>query len=213
MAPPVRSLADVVRGRAPSRLRLLAPLRYLAITHPEKLAYDIIAPIACAIFLTIIYFITTPRVPIFGDIGILKYTRDLLAIVVPFLMAALASVAMGAPGLHIDRRFPGVQLMFDGRALTARQFVCYLLGYLSFVGLVTLILTVVAQISLPVFSNLLNSHHDIIHAAKILGVFVLFFLISVIIVTSFWALYFLTDIVNRQATEVAPATRVEDLQD
>src|SRR5260370_24016625 len=38
-------LLDVAHPRHVSRLRLLAPLRYLAIRHPEKTRYDVLVPL------------------------------------------------------------------------------------------------------------------------------------------------------------------------
>ncbi len=64
--------------------------------------------------------------------GVLKFARDLLIMAVPFMIGALASVAMGSPGTHMDRRPVGAELVLDGEVLSLRQFVCYLLGYLSF---------------------------------------------------------------------------------
>jgi hypothetical protein len=42
---------------------------------------------------------------------------------VPFMIGALASVAMGSPGLHLDKRPVGSDLLLDGEILTLRQFV------------------------------------------------------------------------------------------
>jgi hypothetical protein len=89
-------LRDVTERRV-SRLRLLAPLRYLAIHHPEKTTYDWIAPVGATVVCCIVYFSITPHPAIFGDAGVLKYTRDLLIMAVPFMIGALASVAMGSP--------------------------------------------------------------------------------------------------------------------
>jgi len=49
-------------------------------------------------------WLVEPKPHIFGDNGLLKFTRDLLIMAVPFMVGALAAVAMGAPGAHLDRR-------------------------------------------------------------------------------------------------------------
>jgi hypothetical protein len=132
-------LRDVSHGLPPARPRLTAPLRYLAIVGPEKAAYDFVVPAVVGICAWGIYMLVEPKPAIFGETGLLKFTRDLLVMAVPFMIGALAAVAMGAPGPHLDRRPVGAELHLEGRSLTLRQFVCYLLGYLSFLGLITLI--------------------------------------------------------------------------
>ena len=138
-------LRDVRHGTRQSRARLVAPLRYLSIYHPEKSRYDFIAPGVAALAGWVVYMLIKPRLPIFGDAGLLHFVRDLLVMAVPFMIGALAAVAMGA-GPNLDRRLIGTELYLDGRMLTLREFVCYLLGYLSFIGLVTLGLSVLATL-------------------------------------------------------------------
>src|ERR1700739_4040763 len=121
----LRHLRDVSHGRKPSRLRLLAPLRYLLIRHSEKLTYDVFLPVAIAVIGWSVYWWMDPKPKIFGDDGLLRFSRDLLIMAVPFMVGALAAVAMGSPGTgQIDRRPRGVDLHLDGRTLTLRQFVC-----------------------------------------------------------------------------------------
>lgn len=137
MARPIE-LRDVQQGPPADRKRLLAPLNYLRIYHPEKTRYDLILPGVVTLVLWVAYLAVEPKPALFGDAGLLKFTRDLLVMAVPFLVGALATVAMGSPGPHIDDRPVGSSLALDGEVLTLRQFVCYLLGYLCLLGLVTL---------------------------------------------------------------------------
>ena len=195
-------LRDVRQGRGRSRLRLLAPLRYLRIIHPEKTTYDVILPVALAVSLWIAYLLFTPTLPIFGDSGVLRYTRDLLIMAVPFTIGALAAVAMGTPGKSLDRRPPGAELWLDGNILTLRQFVCFLLGFLSFMGLSTLIGDVAAVLlrdsvvhwcaTIPVAFTLMRA----------VGVLALFLMLSSLTTTVFWSLYFLSDVVNREPSGI-----------
>lgn len=191
-------LADIRQGGPPSRLRLLAPLRYLTIYHEEKTKYDFLVPTVIALVAWGIYMVMSPRIPLFGEGGLLRFTRDLLVMAVPFMIGALASVAMGAPGGdRLDRRPPGAELYLGGSALTLRQFVCYLLGYLSFLGLITLGSAVLASL-LKDFVIETTKGREIIRACiHGGGTLILSFLLSSLAVTVFWALYFLTDILNR----------------
>jgi hypothetical protein len=172
-------------------------MRYLFIYHPEKTRYDLVVPSIVAVCGWAAYALITPRVAIFGDAGLLRFVRDLLIMAVPFMIGALAAVAMGAPGDHLDRRPAGAELYLDGRMLTLRGFVCYLLGYLSFVGLATLGFAVFAGLMhdpVMAWTTGLPAAQNIIRLA---GALLLSGLLAFLTVTVFWALYFLTDVVNR----------------
>ena len=191
-------LPDLKRGAPNSRLRLLAPLRYLSIYHPEKSLYDTAFPIGMAVSLWLVYVFVQPRIPLFGDQGLIRLARDLLIMAVPFLFGALATISMAGPGLPLDKRPLGADLLLDGEVLSLRQFVCYMLGYLSFIGFITLGSTVFASIlhnAVVVWTANLPNLRTCIRWA---GAFVLSLQLSVLSVTVFWALYFLTDIVNRR---------------
>lgn len=189
-------LRDVVSGKRPSRLRLLAPVRYLVIRGPEKTIYDIYVPVALAVVVWGAYWLVNPKPAIFGDAGLLRFTRDLLIMAVPFMVGALAAVAMGSPGSHLEQRPRGEELHLDGRLLTLRQFVCYLLGYLSFLGLVTLGGAVVAQLFHDDVIVWTTNAPATLYYLKLTGTLGLFLLLSALTVTVFWSLYFLTDVVN-----------------
>lgn len=193
----IERLRDVSHGSDGSRLRLLGPLRYLAIKHPEKTKYDILIPAIVGIVGWLTYSAISPKPLLFTDAGLLRFARDLLIMAVPFMVGALAAVAMGAPGPHLDRRLLGTQLYLDNDSLTLRQFLCYLLGYLSFLGLVTLIVVVAAGLMCdPVLAWTSNAPllRSVIHS---IGTLSLSMLLSFLTVTVFWSLYFLTDVVNQ----------------
>src|SRR5437867_4442659 len=101
-------LLDVAHVGHVSRLRLLAPLRYLVIRHPEKHKYDVLAPTTIGLIAWGAYLVIEPKPPLFGEAGLLRFARDLLIMAVPFMVGALAAVSMGAPGPHLDRRPIGV---------------------------------------------------------------------------------------------------------
>ncbi len=191
-------LPDVKQGgRSGSRLRLLAPIRYLFIWHPEKTNYDFKLPLVIAAVVWSAFELITPHIPIFGDAGALRYSRDLLIMGVPFMIGALAAVAMGAPGPQLDRRPVGSDLLLSDRPLTMRQFLCYLLGYLSFLGLIILIGSVFAQLLHDPVKHWAVSHPDLGRIFYNGGVLGFITLNSFLSITVFWSLYFLTDLVNR----------------
>jgi hypothetical protein len=193
----IKQLRDISHGADTTRMRLLAPLRYLVIKHPEKFKYDIVIPTAVGVAVWVAYLAIDPKPLLFGDAGLLRFARDLLIMAVPFMVGALAAVSMGSPGPHLDRRPIGTELYLDNDALTLRQFLCYLLGYLSFLGLVTLISVVIAALmcdSVIVWTSHLPLLRWVVHA---LGTLCLSLLLSFLSVTVFWSLYFLTDVANQ----------------
>lgn len=192
-------LRDIGHGPPPSGWRLLAPLHYLRIQHPEKTRYDFVVPSTISIVCWVAYMLINPKPPLFGDNGLLRFVRDLLVMGVPFMVGALAAVSMGAPGQHLDRRPKGTELFLDGRSLNLRAFMCYLLGYLSFLGLVTLGLAVFASLmhdSVAAWTATVPNAKNLIRSVGALAISVL---LSFLTVTVFWGLYFLTDIVNRES--------------
>lgn len=189
---------DVEQGGTHSRLRLLAPIRYLSIRHPEKRRYDVVIPLCVALAAWIVYVGVQPRAPLFGDAGLLRFARDLLIMAVPFMVGALAAVSMGAPGNNIDRRPMGFELWLDNDALTMRQFLCFLLGYLSFLGLVTLFAVVGAALMREAVISWTASAPLARTAVWAIGSLILSMLLSFLSVTVFWSLYFLTDVANRK---------------
>jgi hypothetical protein len=118
---------------------------------------------------------------------------------VPFMIGALAAVAMGSPGVHLDKRPVGADLLLDNEVLTLRQFVCYLLGYLSFLSLVVLLLSIAAALLHDPITTWLGQHPKFTTPIRTAGVVVLSFLLSSLTITVLWSLYFLTDVVNRKA--------------
>lgn len=201
MATKRAGLSDIQQGRRRSTLRLLAPVRYLVIDHPEKSFYDFKLPLVIGTLAWLGYTLIEPKPTLFGEAGLLRFTRDFLIMAVPFMVGALASVAMGGPGAHMDRRPPGQELYLDGNVLTLRQFVCYLLGYLSFLGLFTLVSVVFAEIMKPFFVSVLSGSPKALALVTHLSTFVFAMQLSSLAITVLWSLYFLTDVVNRRAGE------------
>jgi hypothetical protein len=80
-----------------------------------------VAPALLAVAMWIAYYLIAPKPPLFGDSGIFRFTRDLLVMGVPFMIGALATVAMGSPGSYLDRRPAGAELYLDGEAQSEKD--------------------------------------------------------------------------------------------
>ncbi len=191
-------LPDVHHGRAPRRSPLFAPVRYLWIRAATKAKYDFVLPGLFGSALWGVYNFAGGHLVVFGSDGFLTDIQGLLQMAVPFLIGALATVAMASSGEVIDRRLVGSPVTLDGSMLTTRQFVCYLLGYLSFLGFTLLLLI----ISLKAFHEPLakalqgNAWAIFVTQQATAGAFAL--LLASFCLTVFWALFFLTDVVNRR---------------
>jgi hypothetical protein len=111
---------------------------------------------------------------------------------VPFMIGALAAVSMGAPGDHLDRRPVGGELYLNGELLTLRQFVCYLLGYLSFLGLVTLGLAVFAGLMREPVLEWTKEAVALRAAIRSGGSLILSALLSFLTIQVFWSLSLLS---------------------
>jgi hypothetical protein len=157
----------------------------------------VLIPTLIGLVAWVAYSAIEPKPRLFGDDGLLRFTRDLLIMAVPFMVGALAAVSMGSPGSHMDRRPIGSELYLDNDALTLRQFLCYLLGYLCFIGLVTLILVVAAGLMRESVLVWTANVPTIRATVVALGSLSLSLLLSCLSVTVLWSLYFLTDVANQ----------------
>ena len=191
------NLRDITVGGSSSRLRLLAPLRYLSIRAPEKAFYDRWLPLIVGGASWALYNVLDPKPAIFGPAGLLSVAQNFLLLAVPFLIGSLGAVAMGSPGQHLDRRAVGASVLLDGEVLTLRQFVSYLLGYLCFIGLAAFIMVTVEMLIQPAVVKLLSPETWIGVAVEQIGIALMLAVFSAFTITVFWALYFLTDVVSR----------------
>lgn len=189
-------LQDIEDTKSPRRLRLWAPIRYLKIEAAEKARYDFTIPMIAGGILWAGYNLLDPQPSLFGAEGILTSAQSFLIMAVPFLIGALASVAMGSPGAHLDRRAVGAGIFLDGRSISLRQFVCHLLGYLSFLGLVAFLIITIATFARPTAIAMFANYPSLGEALSQVFSAGLFVLLSAFTTTVFWALYFLTDVVN-----------------
>lgn len=144
-----------------------------------------------------IYWCTPFRPSLFSDDGILVLCRDTMGIFVPFLFSALAAVALATSGYaRLDARPRGPDLFLSGTPLTLRQFVCYLLGYLTFTGLFLFILSASALLLKPAFAITVSNVPELRELLLFVLTAFLSYVSSSFFITVLWALYFLTEVLN-----------------
>ncbi len=121
--------------------RLLVPLKYLQIRHPEKIKFDLIIPFVFACLFFAPAFSPEFRQAAVTNLDMLGRSSDLLSILTGFFVAALAAVATFG-GNEMNEVMPGavpVTLRHKNVAeleiLSRRRFLCFLFGYLAFSAL------------------------------------------------------------------------------
>ena len=134
--------------KSPAWRRMLSPLRYLAIRHTAKIAFDWGFP-AILTAATLAVFILLPiRPPIVGDKGVLRQLHDLIGLLAAFFVAALAAVST-VDRKSLDAPMIGTPPILYGEALSRRRFVCMLFGYLSFVAFALYLCSIIADVFAP----------------------------------------------------------------
>lgn len=193
--------------------QLGAPVRYLRIAQgtglfSSKLTYDFVLPIIVAFLVTIIVQWFALPLGLHSQNSFVTGIIDLLNLLIAFFIAALAAVATfdraglddrmkGEPAIMKRKTTDGI---IRDHILTHRQFICYLFGYLSFSS----ISLVLALFGLRLFGQHINFsiYPAITNAAVVgalgktlnfLGVFLLLFIFSQIIITMLLGIYFLCD--------------------
>lgn len=121
--------------------RLIQPLDYLKIKHPEKLVFDWLLPLFCGLLLSSAWFVDGFREVFFRTDGFASQIQSLLTILAGFFIAALAAVAT-FEGHGMDKPMPGkVSVTLWSRRtlkhepLSRRRFLCLLFSYLAFLSL------------------------------------------------------------------------------
>jgi len=122
---------------------LLKPLRYLAIAHEVKTWVDLWIPVILGVLSVgaIVWIDLTSQV--LSDSGFVAGINELLQILAGFYIAALAAVAtfnLGDLDNKMEGKAPTIVDTVDGEkvtvALTRRQFLCAMFGYLAWMSIV-----------------------------------------------------------------------------
>lgn len=178
--------------------RLTAPLDFLRIKHPEKIKYDYVYPIILTTSFMLLYYTLPIRPSVVLAGGLFEDVQQLLSLLFPFFVAALAAVASyQRPSLDEYTSGPRpVTLHEDGidKALTRRRVVCYMFGYLSFLSLILLLYIFAAKLvtpSLIMFTSIYAPY------VKFLGLLIFASMLSNLIITTLWGLFYLTDRLHR----------------
>ena len=146
------------RGLTPSWRRMLAPARYLRVRHPGKVAFDYGWPAALTITTVAAFYFLPVRPAILGGDGFLKSLHDLIGLLAAFFVAALAAVST-VERRALDAPMLGTPPTLCDKALSRRQFVCLLFGYLSLLAFGLYLAAIAAEMMAPSLRASLTTEH------------------------------------------------------
>lgn len=182
--------------------QLFTPVAYLRIKHPVKRHFDWTLPLFLTGFSALLFF-SLPSLPaVSGPEGLVFVVTDLIKILVGFYIASLAAVstfdrpsmdemiAGEEPTLSVSRK--GIEKTIK---LTRRRFLCYLFGYLSFLGMALYFLGATSNLlANPLHETLCPKYYE---AAKYSFLALYFFFVFNLLTTTLLGLHFLTDRIHR----------------
>jgi hypothetical protein len=190
--------------------QLVVPINYLRIRHGEtlfrsKAVYDFVLPIILTLATVIVFVWLSISLRLFDHQEVIKRLNDLLTLMIVFYMAALAAVATfdragiddtlkgGDATLRVLHHDTGEHVV---KALTYRQFISYLFGYLSFLSLCLYVFILIFAIGWPALENhfICSSVHWYLENIFDPVIFtVVFFCLWQLVITSLLGIHFLTE--------------------
>ncbi len=191
--------------------QLLVPAKYLKIRHGDKLlkskkVYDWILPIAASGIICAVFYSLDMSFSIFDQPELPKRLIDLLVLMIVFYMAALAAVST-FDRKGIDEPLRGDDALiwsqdpesgdYYDKKLTYREFISYLFGYLSFLSLCMYVFIVAMSVIWPEVEKCFRSNATISWVITDIFDPIIFFLVfgvvSQLVITSMLGIYFLTE--------------------
>ncbi len=128
--------------------RLIVPLKYWQIKHPDKLKFDLYVPAMLALVLMIPLLFPEFRTNSALPVAVIEKITSFIALLSGFFIAALAAIAtFGGKGLDSQMLGNGkVELVHksvgepDVEPLTRRRFLSFLFGFLAFQSIICALL-------------------------------------------------------------------------
>lgn len=173
---------------------IFKPFNYLAIKadNGSKIVIDIYMPIILSLIITGFLLFLNLRLGVNIYDGTHKVASSIMGLVqtLPgFYIAALAAIiAFPSRALDKDMTNPSmiIQREYKDR-LTRRRLLCYLLAYLAFIGIIICLLIILVEFC---YSFSLNINPGVIILGYIITSFILFFLLSQLVLLTFTCLWY-----------------------
>lgn len=114
--------------------KILTPINYLRINHPEKRVFDFWIPVAASIALGLGLLLLDSPITLLNKDGLVSVVNGILQILSGFYIASMAAVATFQKD-GMDDVMDGTPPTLKGVDLTRRKFLTYLFGYLAFASI------------------------------------------------------------------------------
>lgn len=183
--------------------RLLVPIDYLRISHPEKRFYDFYIPIVLTLVATLLLYVMPSSVDIVGSNGLVSIFTNLLQILTGFYIASLTAVAtFDRPSMDevMLGNPPKLRTKYRGQAtmelLTRRRFLSFLFGYLSLLSFILYFVGAFSTLLIPNIIILLPK--SIFPYIKFFCVLIYLFLVSNLLTTTLLGFYYMTEKIHRK---------------
>ncbi|MCP3187572.1 hypothetical protein [Klebsiella pneumoniae] len=169
--------------------KILTPVDYIRIEHPEKRVFDIYIPLIASLAIAAFIFSLDKPVPIIAKDGLISVINGILQILSGFYIASMAAVATFQKS-GMDSIMDGTPPTLKGKDLTRRKFLTYLFGYLAFASIIMYLIGGGLQLLSPTLSS---AQWAKICWVKISFVVIYLFIIANIICTTILGMYFMID--------------------
>lgn len=173
--------------------KLFKPMGYIGIKHSEKRWYDIFIPAILAVLTAIIIFTLPKPIALIGKDSLISLVNGILQILSGFYIASMAAVATFQKD-GMDKPMDGIPPTLNGKALTRRNFLTYLFGYLAFMSILMYFVGGFIQLSA---SNISFWMVDVHFSVKFFLVTIYLFAVSNILTTTALGMHFLIDKIHR----------------
>ncbi|HII3258226.1 TPA: hypothetical protein ACY3ID_005021, partial [Citrobacter amalonaticus] len=167
--------------------KILTPIDYIRIKHPEKRVFDIFIPLIVSVCITGFIFYLDRPIPIISKDGLISVINGILQILSGFYIASMAAVATFQKS-GMDTVMDGSPPTLKGRDLTRRKFLTYLFGYLAFISIIMYLIGGGIQLLSPTLSH---TQWIKIACVKIIFVWIYLFIVANIICTTILGMYFM----------------------
>lgn len=196
----------------------LSPFKYLRLRNERGTRLFFRDLLAISLF-TIIFsapFILFEQVNFSRAAGFVDKIGSLASVLAGFYIAALVAVGSFSASIgDLDKEITNGKIFLnpdDDVSLTRREYICAIFGFLSFLAfLIALLSAFIVIVSPPIsaaFSGasfiLSGVNVEVLDMARIASIVIYCSIVSTMIVTTFYGLYYLTDRIYEKSAEILP---------
>ena len=182
--------------------RLLRPIDYLRIKHPQKLFYDLTLPLVLSVVGTFILILLPKPFLVFGEAGLISTVTGILQILTGFYIASLAAVAtFDKQGMDEPLKGDPIELYVTRKGkkiketVTRRRFLSLLFGYLALLSFFLYFIGAGANLLMDNIKYILPAPSHCYVKWSFVAIYL--FLTANLITTTLHGLYYMVDRIHR----------------